>query len=176
MPEKNLCSHCEYGNRFTDLGACPECADGRVVGDFHTRGIFCSTGHRITSVAVDFCGKQNCENLTIWQEYTIRLCTLPDGKRLASAAKLLGMTRTQIFRMFKNGTPIEPDPRMGMRFDRMLETAAQLAEQGIPFSVSPCFPDLPELEECFPKYAETYEFLRSCMNHDTFGGDHHEET
>ena len=127
MPEKNLCSHCEYGNRFTDLGACPECADGRVVGDFHTRGIFCSTGHRITSVAVDFCGKQNCENLTIWQEYTIRLCTLPDGKRLASAAKLLGMTRTQIFRMFKNGTPIEPDPRMGMRFDRMLETAAQLA-------------------------------------------------
>ncbi len=148
----DLCDNCEYGRRFVDLGECPECGKGRIVGDTHTRRIFCSELHPITAVAVDFCGKKNCEQFTLWQEYSIRLCPPFTGKQLDAASRFFDMPRSQIYLAAKTGTPIE----RCFSFVEMLTTGAGLAENGISFQTEPPFPILWHFADCFPALAENY--------------------
>lgn len=151
---ETMCSHCEYGNRFIDLGRCPECSNGRIVGDLFTRGIFCSNLHLITAVAVDFCKPQSC--MSAMQKYYEVVLLLPLNKeQMIALGKYLNKTPAQIYLTTKKSEPLSEK----FSFKEMLLLGKYLTENQVPFKIIPDFPVLPKLCECFPHMANDYEWF-----------------
>lgn len=170
IPE--LCDNCEYGRRFLDLGQCPECSKGRIVGDTHTRRIFCSELHGITAVAIDFYGKKNCDPLILQQEYCIRICQPISAEHLNAAAHFLGISRSQMYLAAKSGTPI----KCNASFTELISAGAELVKNGVAFQTEPPLPMLWRLADCFPALAEDYsQIVNAMVLKDSPEGEHHEQ-
>ena len=151
-----LCEHCEYGNRYIDLGKCPECDTGRIVGDLHTRAIFCSNLHRITAVAVDFCGKQNCmTGELVFRNYEITITSKLSREQLIAVGKIVEKTPVQIYKA------IETDNSFcdNADFYQMLALGKYLYEHSISFQTVPEIPILYGFMVCFPNLAKDYSWV-----------------
>lgn len=151
----SLCEHCEYGNRFIDLGQCPECSTGRIVGDLHTRNIFCSDLHHISAVAVDFCGKQNCYDKTIFKDYEVIIISELSCEQLISIGKYIEQTPVHIYKTIKNGSSFCEKAD----FYKLLKIGRYLYENNISFRIEPEFPVLYKFKECFPNLADDYQWV-----------------
>lgn len=151
----NLCKHCEYGNRFIDLGQCPECNTGRIVGDLHTRNIFCSNLHNISAIAVDFCGKQNCYDKVNLKEYEIIITSELPPKYILCVSKFINKTPVQIYKAIKEHFSICNK----VNFYNMLKLCKYLYDKNITFQVLPEIPLLPKFSKCFPKHSDNYEWV-----------------
>lgn len=152
---QSLCEHCEYGNRFIDLGKCPECETGRIVGDFHTRGIFCSNLHPITTIAVDFCGQRNCWNDTEYTDYEIIITSHLSREQLIAVGKLVEKTPVQIYKSIKEQSAFCEK----LYFDNMLKIGKYLYSCKIAFRVVPEVPILYGLPECYPHLVNDYSWV-----------------
>ncbi len=154
----SLCRHCEYGNRFIDLGQCPECETGRIVGDLHTRNIFCSNLHNITAVAVDFCGTKNCYEKDVFKSYEIIVNSELSHEQLIAVSNFTEQTPVQIYKSIKNGLPFCEK----MDFYKTLKIGKYLYENNIDFKIKPDFPILYKFSECFSNFADDYQwYLKS---------------
>lgn len=151
----SICEHCEYGNRFIDLGQCPECQAGRIVGDLHTRDIFCSHLHQITTFAVDFCGKQNCYDMHIFTDYQVFIASALSYQQLVDIGKYTEKTPVQLYHSIKNGSPCCEKSS----FFQILKICKYLYENEIKFKTEPDFPILYNFSECFPALAQDYEWV-----------------
>lgn len=153
---KNICDHCEYGNRFIDLGECPECATGRIVGDLHTRNIFCSNLHKITALAVDFCGQKNCEMQDVFSNtYQMIITSEIPLEMIHKIGKQFDQTPVQILKSIKNHTSFTGD----MDFYKMIKTGNILYKYHIPFKVVPDVPFMSRFPECFPDLRDDYGWV-----------------
>lgn len=151
---EDVCDHCEYGNRFIDLGECPECHKGRIVGDLHTYGIFCSNLHAITSVAVDFCGKQHCINM-IYGDYNIILSPELSREQLISVSGFVNKSPVEIYKTVKSRSSFCDT----IDFKKMLKIGKYLYSNNIDFQVIPSIPIINKLCYCFPVYNDDYKWV-----------------
>ena len=149
----SLCEHCEYGNRFIDLGKCPECDTGRIVGDLHTRDIFCSNLHHITTLAIDFYGKQNCyEGTEVFKDYKIIITSKLSREQLINIGKWIEKTPVQIYKSIKEQSSFCDE----VDFYRLLKIGKYLHDCNISFQVVPEMSILYGFMECFPGLADEY--------------------
>ena len=152
---EGLCEHCEYGNRFIDLGKCPECDAGRIVGDLHTGEYFCSNLHRITSVAVDFCGKMNCCDAHIFREHKLLLTSELTREQLIYVSRFIDKTPVQIYKSLKEQSSFCAN----VDFYCVLKIGRYLYRNDVSFRVLPEMPLLYKFAACFPAYADDYEWV-----------------
>lgn len=157
----NLCKHCEYGNRFIDLGQCPECSTGRIVGDLHTRNIFCSNLHYITAVAVDFCGKQNCCDEVIFRNYEVIIVSDLSHKQLISIGKYIEKSPVQVYKAIKNSSSFFEQ----VDFYKLLKIGRYLYENNISFHIEPELSVLYNFTVCFPDLADDYQWVFELYRH-----------
>jgi hypothetical protein len=152
----SLCDHCEYGNRFIDLGQCPECETGRIVGDLHTRDIFCSNLHKITAVAISFCGRQNCHTGdAVFRNYEIIITSKLSYDQLIAVGNMVEKTPVQIYKAIKAHTSFCDQ----VYFFPMLKLGKFLHERNISFHTVPEIPILYEFVDCFPGLADDYSWV-----------------
>ena len=152
----NLCEHCEYGNRYIDLGKCPECETGRIVGDLHTRDIFCSNLHKITAIAIDFCGKQNCmASEIVFRNYKIIISSKLSQEQLIAVGKIVEKTPVQIYKAIKTNNSFCDE----VHFCQMLELGKFLYERSISFHTIPKIPTLCKFMDCFSHLAKNYSWV-----------------
>ena len=152
----NLCEHCEYGSRFTDLGMCPECKIGRIIGDCHTKDIYCSTGsHRITTLGISFCGKKNCDISILWTDYEIIITSKLSLDQIRSITPLTTKRPLQIYKAIEQQTSFCDK----VYFENMVKIARYLVDHDIHFQVIPEIPVFTKFDECNPHLADDYKWI-----------------
>lgn len=152
---KNICAHCEYKNRFIDLGLCPECKNGRIVGDLHTKAIFCSALHYITTIGIPFAGNRNCYSENAFGEYEFIIISEIHYEDLLFVSKHLGSTPVQIYKAIKEERPLGGK----VYFYKALKIGKYLSEKNISFKTVPDILLMCNFAECFPDNADDYEWV-----------------
>ena len=160
---EDVCLNCEYGDRYLDFGECPDCHKGRLIGDSHTSGLRCSTGHLIKSVAIPFSANRNCWNYPYSSiEYKIICSESTDRHKLRKIRKILetDLTLTQIYLLLKNNKPLMEN----LYFEKAIKYSALLKMSGIKNKIVPCIPYMSKFSECFPKLSKYYDYLTGGEN------------
>ena len=153
---KELCQHCEYGNRYIDLGLCPECKIGRIIGDCHTKALYCSTGlHHITTIGISFCGRKNCDYPIYYDKYEIVITSKLSIDQIQFITQFTDKTPLQIYKAIKQQIPCCEN----VYFHNMLKMGRFLYDNGISFQVSPELPVLTKFDECHPTLADDYRWV-----------------
>ncbi|WP_294406475.1 hypothetical protein [uncultured Ruminococcus sp.] len=155
----SLCEYCEYGNRYIDLGQCPECHTGKVIGDLYTREIFCSNHHKITSFAVDFSCTKKCEYEMLYKEYDIYIISKLSKEKMYVVSEYMDMTLTHIYTIIKNKLPLIKK----VTFYNILEICEFLYDNSIPFRIEPEFSLLSKFKKCFPVLLKENKWLSEYM-------------
>ena len=140
-----------------DLGECPDCHKGRIIGNSHTLDIKCSSGHLIKSVAVSFLAWRNCWDKVNSLKYEIICLKNTNTNDLRTIKKVLktDFTLTQIYLLLKNNKPLMEN----LYLEKAIKYSALLNMNAIKNKVVPDIPCMSKFSECFPKLSEYYDYL-----------------
>lgn len=138
-----LCDDCDYQIRRIDLGTCPECG-AQLWGDPVTYALSCSGNHKF-HIAVDFCGRRNCERL-IWGTLYSIIVENDSHEKILAVRNLFGKSCAELFHILRAGTPLF----QGLYLNQLSPYCEALNELGLKYRIEPSLPELPNISICYP--------------------------